>query len=755
MCEVVGQMDPYHNNNNNYWGNSDGFNNNNTNAMQQSDHMNLPNHQTILHIHADVKPRLTKEQHDILEKHFKQQAKPSTAIKRGYADTLGVPLDKINNWFQNRRAKVKQDYKKQANAAQTHAELMHQQIQHQHQMHQQQHHQQMQGMHPQQQLQHPQQFLPPAQQLPSSVPSDPYAQQQDLSPTSLPVDHGEPSRCANVANTQMQTAPDHYGMLNPIPEVARPASSHEILHNLNAAGYSHMLGMPQLNSTFPQGLHAGLFQQYDWDTDCLPSNGQPSGPIGELSDSMGGMFDFETSTEDGTVPIHDLDSNINVSVSSLPSTASTAQSAHSFSDQHSIPTVTTSLAEWENGPDDSDAVAAPISVSPCENNDTDERQLLASSRQDSIDTWSMVQQPHFAMTQNMFQQANSVSPGAKDQALPDQQDDMDTMINFPPEASERRGSSTAALAESMSTVGIQTPTSTNHVFQQPSASNLAARRQRPRPAALGAPALQNRSSSYSAGMPVSPGTHASLQDHNLRRIKSSTAVQHRIQKPSTGASQRSPMHASFSSADLERVADNAKFGRHGFANVTVTSPSNTGTLAPPTPLTPGEMSSGFPSWQQPRNGQSQSGTSDNSPEAISIPWSNDRSSYVGSYTVSSPPTTPLDAEQMAQFRLQAFQQQALHRDTPPQSAPATQQSFAKSVFNAPLTSQPGTQHMNPGMSTPNFRGGHWRTPSLPEGAQTMQFEPQQQQQAHFFAPQMPMIDNAGQMQMGCTKRNNP
>lgn len=45
---------------------------------------------------ADVKPRLTKEQHDILEAHFQQHHKPSTSTKKGFAETLGVPLDKIN-----------------------------------------------------------------------------------------------------------------------------------------------------------------------------------------------------------------------------------------------------------------------------------------------------------------------------------------------------------------------------------------------------------------------------------------------------------------------------------------------------------------------------------------------------------------------------------------------------------------------------------------------------------------------------------
>jgi hypothetical protein len=64
---------------------------------------------------CDVKPRLTKEQHDVLEQHFQVQHKPSTLVKKDFASKLGVPLDKINNWFQNRRAKVKQDRKKVAN----------------------------------------------------------------------------------------------------------------------------------------------------------------------------------------------------------------------------------------------------------------------------------------------------------------------------------------------------------------------------------------------------------------------------------------------------------------------------------------------------------------------------------------------------------------------------------------------------------------------------------------------------------------
>jgi hypothetical protein len=45
---------------------------------------------------SDVKPRLSKEQHDILESHYQQQSKPNTQTKKGFAESLNVPLDKVN-----------------------------------------------------------------------------------------------------------------------------------------------------------------------------------------------------------------------------------------------------------------------------------------------------------------------------------------------------------------------------------------------------------------------------------------------------------------------------------------------------------------------------------------------------------------------------------------------------------------------------------------------------------------------------------
>ncbi|KAH6678072.1 hypothetical protein B0J14DRAFT_614935 [Halenospora varia] len=62
----------------------------------------------------ETKPRLGKDEVDILEREFKKNQKPSTQTKRQFAEDMGVDLARINNWFQNRRAKRKQEKKQEA-----------------------------------------------------------------------------------------------------------------------------------------------------------------------------------------------------------------------------------------------------------------------------------------------------------------------------------------------------------------------------------------------------------------------------------------------------------------------------------------------------------------------------------------------------------------------------------------------------------------------------------------------------------------
>lgn len=62
----------------------------------QMPHLPPYNAAALAGLAVDVKPRLTKEQHDVLESEFQKQSKPNTNTKKRFADVLGVSLDKVN-----------------------------------------------------------------------------------------------------------------------------------------------------------------------------------------------------------------------------------------------------------------------------------------------------------------------------------------------------------------------------------------------------------------------------------------------------------------------------------------------------------------------------------------------------------------------------------------------------------------------------------------------------------------------------------
>ncbi|KKF93291.1 Paired box protein Pax-6 [Ceratocystis platani] len=66
---------------------------------------------------AETRPRFTKEEVERLEAMYQQDVKPSTEAKKHMAMELGVAIAKINNWFQNRRAKAKLEEKAEQSAA--------------------------------------------------------------------------------------------------------------------------------------------------------------------------------------------------------------------------------------------------------------------------------------------------------------------------------------------------------------------------------------------------------------------------------------------------------------------------------------------------------------------------------------------------------------------------------------------------------------------------------------------------------------
>ncbi|KAI1767741.1 hypothetical protein GGR53DRAFT_518201 [Hypoxylon sp. FL1150] len=89
--------------------------------QQNPDHVMAQRH-ALNNPKTESKPRLSKEEVEKLEKIFQENAKPSSSAKAQLADGLGLERARINNWFQNRRAKAKQERKQEEYEAQRAAE---------------------------------------------------------------------------------------------------------------------------------------------------------------------------------------------------------------------------------------------------------------------------------------------------------------------------------------------------------------------------------------------------------------------------------------------------------------------------------------------------------------------------------------------------------------------------------------------------------------------------------------------------------
>ncbi|KAL0936580.1 homeobox transcription [Colletotrichum truncatum] len=66
---------------------------------------------------TESKPRLAKDEVDKLEREFQKNNKPNSSLKKQLAEEMRVDIARINNWFQNRRAKAKQERRAQENEA--------------------------------------------------------------------------------------------------------------------------------------------------------------------------------------------------------------------------------------------------------------------------------------------------------------------------------------------------------------------------------------------------------------------------------------------------------------------------------------------------------------------------------------------------------------------------------------------------------------------------------------------------------------
>ncbi|KAF2120961.1 hypothetical protein BDV96DRAFT_484516 [Lophiotrema nucula] len=648
---------------------------------------------------ADVKPRLTKDQHDILESHFQQQHKPSTSTKKGFAEALG-------NWFQNRRAKVKQDLKKQLNQYNMNMGIY--------------------GPTPHQmpivnsQYQQTEQSQP---QPPTNQDFYPVSVNADISPTCLPVQSVEGPSALELGS-QLSLHPPfdmHSGMLRSIPEADRSTLYHPnaVMQSFMAAtaGASFMqnsaASLPAQESGFSYDT-TGLPQSFPGDLafsipSSLPNDIASSNEVYNSFSDLSG-FDYASLTATTTSGSADVQ-NSTGSLSSEPSPFSGTQStATTQSSGGPNASSVTSIASVYSGWTDENAGGDMKPANHDDSFDSPYAMPQASASEQALPFWAQHGHSQSFSQADMYQHSNASaqailsSPGQTDaRTLSAAPSDLE-VPTLGDDIYSRRNSSTTNLANNIEAIHIQGG-HTPEGFKQPSQPSSIAARRHKRPTALNPTTL--RSASYTGGMP-SPGGN---NEHTLRRIRSSgIANPGRVQKSTPGSAQRSPMTLTFADA-----AASPKFART-FSSSSTATVGQGGSLAPPTPLTPNEMAR-FPYWQSNTVIRSHAPMPEHSsPESLNANWTVEPQS-AGVHT--SPPSTPLDLRQINQAR---FANDSLYRDTPPQSAPATQQSFPRTSFMPPPQLRSGF-HSSTDLTIAQPKPSHFRRPSLPDGGHTQLDDP--------------------------------
>ena len=379
--------------------------------------------------------------------------------------------------------------------------------------------------------------------------------------------------------------------------------------------------------------------------------------------------------------------------------------------------------------------------------------LVPSSLEASQLSWASGDQPLFSQDASQEHLAQSPLPFSSDQphAFSTPQsfrvqspESVNNAATFTSGKFVRRNSSTSALADSLSNVGIASsqPLSPN-VWPSRKPSSIAVRRRRPPLSALGPAALSLpngeqlvgggggvKSASHIGSLPLSPNNSGHGQpsaEHKLRRIRSTGLSSGRIQKSTSGSAQRSPLHFSYSEASSPRFVKQS--GNHNTAlpSGLMAGPAN---MAPPTPLSPDEVH---------RDGLNVSRISTNPLRARNGDVEVPPAFYTGSTpaTAGSPPSTPMEFAPIPPVPHLAASQ--LYRDTPPQSAPASQQSFRSAL--APNAKMPTDHQLQLRKQSTEDSKGPLRRPSLPVGADGAGVDPQ----ARFAVP---LVNDDGNLEMG-------
>jgi hypothetical protein len=245
----------------------------------------------------------------------------------------------------------------------------------------------------------------------------------------------------------------------------------------------------------------------------------------------------------------------------------------------------------------------------------------------------------------------------------------------------RDSQNSVVLTQQMSQFALQTPQpQLQGQFKAPQQpSSIAARRHVKRPAALSL-----RSTSYSgASGPASPSPGLKPGQQPLRRIQSHMAMNNvtngRVAKCSTiGPAQRSPLNFTFAES-----ISSPKALRHASTSSTAGS-----SLAPPTPLSPTEMTLAEYGRQPQSAGWSSVGhlsrhTSISETDAEHSSGFMHGSTTSSQPAFSSPPSTPMFTSHPYQQFIQGRLGPTILENTPPQSAPASQSCFSANAYSLP------------------------------------------------------------------------
>ena len=614
----------------------------------------------------------------------------------------------MQNWFQNRRARVKADIKKEeANRLKN---------------------MNMYASRPVPMATGPYPIQGDQLQTQPQPMSTYYAINADISPTSLPTIPVEsiemPSGMEPLGQPQMVHSSWDLGS---IPETDRPDvynPNTTQIYNLTMAAsagpsfvQSNQTELPPQENPFQydlSGLQVPADSAFAADLSTLaysvPSQDMPpNAALNGFSDWSGAGFDFPpVAASVPAVPTPPQDGT--GTVSSEPSPFSNAQSMSNTQSAagptgSSVASLTSVYTNWPEEPN----AASGISPASQENDGFDPYSLgQASVSEQALPIWttngqiSMLPQKLYMQNNASAQAIMSSTDQNGSRKMSAAPSDLETPPAFGDEYSRRNSSATNLVNTmdnmNMDSVAIQSGQSSDYEHNSNGAqpSTIASRR-RKRPAALNPSTL--RSGSYSSGMP-SPGVQS---DHTLRRIRSSGLPNAggRVQKPTPGSAQRSPLAPTFAEA-----AASPKFVR------TLSGPipgmGQGGSLAPPTPLSPSEMGR----WQSNTVFRShQPMPEDNSPQSLNVSWSVEPQQNGGVFPPKpSPPSTPSAIGQMNQAR---FTNGTVPRDTPPQSAPATQQTFPNAGFMPPPRMNAGFRSTTD-LSIVPPKPLHFRRPSLPD-----------------------------------------